>query len=132
MATSYGLIIRRLSRTLKKRGTDHLSSSTQQEASKYDQSQRTSSKPDNKRRRITWMCASLVISFVFLWLPFHVGHLAKLTGIPLPMEKIQFENQSSTKMFLSKHVSYNKNRIASFAECMEWACADAIPKYLLF
>ncbi|CAK8692217.1 unnamed protein product [Clavelina lepadiformis] len=42
---------------------------------------KSSTRSDKDRRRVTIMCASLVICFVICWLPFHATHLAKFAGI---------------------------------------------------
>nr|CAB3262630.1 uncharacterized protein LOC100181055 [Phallusia mammillata] len=80
MVVCYGLIINRLSSS--KFRTNSTASVTQSNGKK----RKTSTRSDKDRRRVTIMCAALVSTFVLLWLPFHVNHLAKLAGINVSIE----------------------------------------------
>ncbi|CAK8678079.1 unnamed protein product [Clavelina lepadiformis] len=43
---------------------------------------------EKDRRRVTTMCATLVISFVFCWIIFHVDHIAKVVGIHVRKDQV--------------------------------------------
>jgi len=74
MVLSYGLIIKKLRKTQVK-SANNLRKNT-------DKSQKKkSTKSDKDRKRVTMMCATLVISFFLCWVLFHSQHLAKLIGI---------------------------------------------------
>jgi len=74
MVLSYGFIIKRLRRK-QVRTTQSLSKTTNKNQKKK------STKSDKDRKRVTMMCATLVISFFLCWVLFHSYHLAKLIGI---------------------------------------------------
>jgi len=85
MAVSYGMVICRITRTQLR--PSNVSYTTKLTTTSFrEHNQTINSASDCKR--ITLMCASLVLCFTFLWLPFHVGHLAKLSGIPLPEKQV--------------------------------------------
>ncbi|XP_078489536.1 neuropeptides B/W receptor type 2-like isoform X2 [Ciona intestinalis] len=74
MCTSYGLIIRRMTssrtRSSSRRGV--------------------TSQAERDIRRITIMCASLVVCFTVCWLPYHTIHLAKIVGIHSPRNDVNY------------------------------------------
>ena len=85
MLASYGLIVRHLCAT-RMRANDTSTSFTHSISRSAGGSQKKRRKPSvrsNKvRRRVTIMCAALVISCMVCWVPFHAIHLAKFYGIP--------------------------------------------------
>jgi len=85
MALSYGKIIRGLAVTKLKLRSNNARNSKEAFA---DQEQGIVSRQEH--RRIVVTCLGLVSCFLFLWLPFYAGHLAKLSGIALPEEKVRF------------------------------------------
>jgi len=83
MVLSYGLIIKRLRRK-QVRTTQSLSKITNKSQKKK------STKSDKDRKRVTMMCATLVISFFLCWVLFHSYHLAKLVGIRVKAQNIGY------------------------------------------
>ena len=83
MVLSYGFIIKRLRRK-QVRTTQSLSKTTNKNQKKK------STKSDKDRKRVTMMCATLVISFFLCWVLFHSYHLAKLIGIRVKSRNVSF------------------------------------------
>ncbi|XP_076813053.1 somatostatin receptor type 2-like isoform X2 [Clavelina lepadiformis] len=90
MLITYSLIVRRLFAS-SERTHSYSSNSGVSPAVAVDKqrkkTRRSHSPSSYNRRRITMMCASLVICFVACWLLFHAVHLAKINGIRLPLEE---------------------------------------------
>jgi len=87
MLLSYGLIVRRLYATrMRATSTSSSASFTHSISGSSGGSQKkrrkSSARSDKDRRRVTIMCATLVISFMVCWIPFHAIHIAKFIGIP--------------------------------------------------
>ena len=87
MLASYGLIVRRLYATrMRANSTSSSASFTHSISGSAGGSQKkrrkSSARSDKDRRRVTIMCAALVISFMVCWVPFHAIHLAKFYGLP--------------------------------------------------
>ena len=88
MVLSYGLIIKKLRKTQVK-SANNLRKNT-------DKSQKKkSTKSDKDRKRVTMMCATLVISFFLCWVLFHSQHLAKLIGIRVKYGNVSFNNRDT-------------------------------------
>ena len=45
---------------------------------------KVSLKSENDRKRVTFMCSTLVLSFTFCWIIYHATHLAKIFGMKTP------------------------------------------------
>lgn len=91
MVISYGLIISRLRTTRVKsnlrqsaKSTKSMLSANGSTSSSSQRFRKTSTRSDRDRRRVTIMCATLVLSFTICWILFHAVHLAKLVGIRVP------------------------------------------------
>jgi len=86
MSVTYGLIIRKLSHASlvdnKTSVKKSLSSFTSNADAKNKEKQNRSHK--NLKKRVSLMCASLVITFAVCWLPYHILHIAKLNFIKIP------------------------------------------------
>jgi len=83
MVICYGLIIWKLSTTRVKTANPTLSFTTGNivSVSKFQNQRNLLSRSQIDRRRVTIMCAALVMCFVICWLPFHAVHLAKISKI---------------------------------------------------
>ena len=84
MLALYGMIVRRLYATrMRANGTSTSFTHSISESAGRNQKKRrkSSARFDKVRRRVTIMCAALVISFMVCWIPFHSIHLAKFYGI---------------------------------------------------
>ena len=80
MVACYGLIIIRLFATRILSSVPSASfTSTSHGKKKYKR--KSSARSDRDRKRVTFMCAALVSSFVICWLPYHSLQLAKIRGI---------------------------------------------------
>jgi len=75
MVLSYGLIIAKLHKT-------QVRTTLKPEKSCSEKRRKTKSAKD--RRRVTFMCATLVVSFTLCWVLFHATHIAKIVGITVP------------------------------------------------
>ena len=80
MVACYGLIIRRLLAT---RILSRVSSTcfTSICHGKKKRKRKSSARSDRDRKRVTFMCAALMSSFVICWLPYHSLQLAMIHGI---------------------------------------------------
>ena len=85
MVITYGFIIRRLREAnIRTKNRKFSSTSTRNNTTRNYKSQ---SKSISKNKRVTFMCVLLVSSFIIFWLPFHIVHLKKITGIITPPGK---------------------------------------------
>ena len=87
MAVTYGLICKQLlmseARISRSRSTHrpHTSMTTERRRN-------VSIKGMSRNKQVTFMCITLVASFIILWLPFHAVHLAKIDGIAYPLDEV--------------------------------------------
>lgn len=83
MVISYGLIIAKLHKT-------QVRTSLELEKGCSERVKRRKSKSAKDRRRVTVMCATLVVSFTLCWVLFHATHIAKIIGIAVPSGHVSF------------------------------------------
>jgi len=93
MTIAYGLIIRRVYKTKMQspkrlNGLQRCESVRKSRASFKERSPpKKINRTPNMRKKVTGMCASLVLCFTVCWLPYHAIQLAKLRVIPLTSTK---------------------------------------------
>ena len=79
MVVCYGLIVRRfLSTSIPVNAPITTFSST---TGAYSKKSKCRSQSSKDRRRVTIMCASLVVCFIMCWLPYHSVKLAQIAGM---------------------------------------------------
>ena len=82
MVVSYELIIKLFFKTRALSKTSTTVSGTKTGGRTKPLPKRQNTRSDRDRKRITYMCAALVSTFVICWLPYHSIFLAKIYGIP--------------------------------------------------
>ena len=84
MLVCYGLIVRRLQSTsipVNARSTKSSSTGSAGNIPAYSKKSKGRSQSSKDRRRVTIMCASLVVCFIMCWLPYHSVKLAQIAGM---------------------------------------------------
>ncbi|CAK8688443.1 unnamed protein product [Clavelina lepadiformis] len=113
MLITYSLIVRRLFASSERTHSYSSNSGVSPAVAVNKQRKETKhslSPSSYNRRRITMMCASLVICFVACWLLFHAVHLAKINGIRLPLSQA---TKPSHSIFQHKPNNANPTSIES-------------------